>query len=282
MIHILISFFNRKQLTLECLESFSKQNYKNYSITVVDDGSTDGSSAAIKNSYPNVGIIRTKGDLWWAKSMNVGLKAILPKTKVGDFVLIINQDTEVKPDYLEKLVEASQTNNRAVVGSLVKNFYDENLIQDAGTKALWSTYSFPKDVFNSSQKTNANIDMLTTRGILIPVEVFKKIGLFTRLLPHHAADLNFSMKARRAGFILVMSNEGIVYSKEHSGEKVWSFWTRYFSRRSSSNLGANITFALLNAPTVYLKIKCVVLILGRFIKTLANNLFQNKMKISKK
>ena len=69
MIHVLIPFFNRKQLTLECLESFSKQTYSDYSITLVDDGSTNGSSEAIQSRFPNVEIIKTKGGLWWAESL---------------------------------------------------------------------------------------------------------------------------------------------------------------------------------------------------------------------
>jgi GT2 family glycosyltransferase len=273
MIHILIPFFNRKQLTMECLESFSKQIYSDYSITVVDDGSTDGSSEAIRSRFPNVEVIETKGGLWWAKSLNVGLERILPRTKDGDFVLIINQDTEVKPDYLEKILEASTRNHRALVGSVLRNFYDQKLFEKP-TRVDWSTYSFLKSGYSPEESgPYENADFLTTRGVIMPVEVFKKIGLYTRLLPHHVADLNFSMKAKRAGFNLILSHEAIVYDKETKG-KDWPFWTKVLSRRSASNLGTSIMLPLLNAPGL-LKLKCVVIIGGRFIKELSAHLFRN-------
>jgi GT2 family glycosyltransferase len=223
MIHILIPFFNRKQLTLECLSTLYKQTFKDFTITVVDDGSTDNSSKEIKSLYPQIEIIRGSGNWWWAKSLNEGLKNILPRVKEKDFILIINNDTEVDQNYLEKLIEASESNNRALVGSLVKNFYNQNLIQDPGRKIDWTKFNFPQLSFNSFLKVNSEVDELTTRGILIPVEVFRKVKKFTFLLPHHAADLNFSIKAKRAGFNLVMSYEAVVYSKEHTGEKAWSF-----------------------------------------------------------
>ncbi len=256
MIHVLIPFFNRKQLTLECLESFSKQTYSDYSITLVDDGSTNGSSEAIQSRFPNVEIIKTKGGLWWAESLNVGLKTILPRAGLNGFVLIINQDTAVKEDYLKKMLKASEESGRALVGSTLKSPSGETIKKS--TSVDWDRFTFS----NSSGK----IDLLPTRGILIPVEVFQKIGLFTPLLPHHGADINFSMKAKRAGFNLVLSSEAVVYNKEDAGDKSWSFWYRQFGRRSSSNVGMNIMLALLNAPTLYLKLKCVLIIIWRFFR----------------
>lgn len=274
MIYILIPIYNRKELTLACLASFAKQTYTNYELIIVDDGSTDGSQEAIKKIHPEATIIQGDGDWWWAKSVNEGVHFILGKVRTGDYVLIINNDVEFDPDYLEKLISASVAENRALVGSLVKNFYDKNIIQDAGVRAQWHSFFFPKSDFDPSQKINRNIDALATRGILVPVEVFQKIGLFSRMLPHHAADYDFSMRAKRRGFTLVMSYEAIVYSKDRPGDKQFPFWQNYFSRRSSSNIPMQISFALIDAPTLTLKFRCVALILGRFARALFVYLFR--------
>lgn len=274
MIYILIPTHNRKELTLACLASCAKQTHMDYKLVIVDDGSTDGSAEAIKESYPSATIIKGNGTWWWTKSMNTGMRVILKKAKQGDFVLLINNDVEVGPAYLEKLVQTSTEHGRALVGSVVKNFYDHSIIQDAGVRAEWKTFHFPKYGFDPSEKINTRVDALSTRGILVPIETFWKVGLFTRMLPHYTADYDFSMRAKRHGFTLMMSYEATVYSKDRPGDKQFPFWQNYFSRRSSSNIPMQISFALIDAPTLILKIWCVALILGRFARALVVYLFK--------
>lgn len=274
MIFILIPIHNRKELTLACLASFTGQTYTDYELVIVDDGSTDGSAETIQKSYPSAIIIKGDGNWWWAKSVNEGVRYVLGKAQHNDYVLLINNDVEFEADYLEKLVAASVAHNRALVGSLVINFYDKNIIQDAGVRAQWNSFFFPKSDFDPSQKINRNIDALASRGVLVPVEVFQKIGLFSRILPHHAADYDFSMRAKRRGFTLVMSYEAVVYSKDRPGDKQFPFWKNYFSRRSSSNIPMQISFALLDAPTLKLKVWCVILIIARFIRAFFVYLFK--------
>ena len=261
-------------MTLACLASFAKQTYTDYEIIIVDDGSTDGSQEEIKKIYPETTIIQGNGNWWWAKSVNEGVRSVLRKTHTGDYILIINNDVEFEPDYLEKLVKSSVAENRALVGSLVKNFYDKNHIQDAGVRAQWNSFFFPKSDFDPSQKINRNIDALASRGVLVPIEVFQKIGLFSTILPHHAADYDFSMRAKRRGFTLVMSYDAVVYSKDRPGDKQFPFWQKYFSRRSSSNIPMQISFALLDAPTLKLKVWCVMLIIARFVRAFFVYLFK--------
>ena len=78
-IYALMTIYNRKKLTLDCLRCVSNQNYTNFEIVVVDDGSIDGSVEAIKENFPKVTVIKTTGNLWWTASMNKGVKYILSK-----------------------------------------------------------------------------------------------------------------------------------------------------------------------------------------------------------
>ncbi len=266
MIFILIPILNRKELTLACLASFAKQTYKEHAVVVIDDGSTDGSGEAIRQAHPSTIIIRGDGSWWWTKSINEGLRYALPKTKRGDFILFMNNDVELGSDYLEKLVGASVSHERALVGSLVKNLYTMR-IQDAGVRADWNRFAFVKMGFDEKKRLNENVDALAGRGMLVPVEVFEKTGLLSaKALPHYAADYDFSMRAKRHGFTIIMSYEAIVLSKDKAGDKQRSFWKTHFSRRSSSNIPMKIMLALLDAPTFYLKCKGVALTLGRFAR----------------
>lgn len=275
MIYVILPIHNRINLTLKCLSCFKNQSFKDFQILIIDDGSSDNSKNIIKNLYPNINIISGNGKWWWTKSLNEGLNLVLPKTDPNDYILIINNDTFFGESYLEKLVATSAEYNRAIVGSLVyKNFNKD--IQDAGVKADWHNFTFSKNIINPEKKTNDQVDMLSTRGVLIPVEVFKKIEKFNPLLPHHATDYDFSIKAKKHGFKLIMSYEACIYNQENDTEKQFSFFEKYFNRRSSSNIVTHLTFALINAPTIYLKLKCEVIIVFRFIKTLLKHCLKKK------
>lgn len=273
MIYILIPIHNRKGLTLACLASLKKQEYHDYRIIVIDDGSTDGSEESIKKTYPEITIIRGDGDWWWTKSINNGVCFALSHSKPGDFILTLNDDTEVEQNYLQALIDTSTSYQRAIVGSLVKNYYDPNVIQDAGVQTNWSKFLFSKRHSIGNETVNESVGALSGRGMLIPVEIFSNIGLFSRMLPHYSADYEFSARAKHHGAKIVMSYRAIVYSKDrldpNGKEQEQPFWKKYFSRRSSSNIPMQIALASIGAPRIYLKIKCIGIILARFIRDLS-------------
>lgn len=274
MIYILIPVHNRKELTLACLASLAKQSHKDYELVIIDDGSTDGSGEAIKKSYPEATIIRGDGNWWWTRSMNEGMRYILGKSHPEDFVLTLNDDVEVDSAYLQTLLAVSISNDRALVGSIVKNFYDHSWIQDAGVQINWKKFMLPKLNSMDGKQVNKNIDTLACRGLMIPIEVFHAVGLFSKILPHYGADYDFSMRAKRHGFTLMMSYEAVVYSKDRRGDKERPFWQKYFSRRSSLNIPMQIALAVRNAPSVSLKFKCVAIILARFLRAFFDYLFK--------
>lgn len=268
MIYVLIPIHNRKALTLACLESLSKQTYKLFETVAIDAGSTDGSREAIGENYPHTTIIKGDDDWWWTRCMNEAAELVLNQATVEDAILLMNDDTEFMPDYLENLMRVSQDNHGAIIGSLLKNFYDQNMIQDAGVVTDWKTFTFPKSSYDSLKVINDRIDTLSGRGTLVPIPVFRKIGLFRKILSHYAADYDFFIRAKKAGFKLLMSHKAVVFSKDKPGDKQRGFWKTYFSKRSSGNLWTRTVFALLDAPTLTLKCRCMGLIYWRFLKDL--------------
>lgn len=78
-VFVVIPVHNRLSFTRACLESLREQSFRDFTIVVVDDGSTDGTYATLAEEYPEVTLLWGDGDLWWTGAMNRALGWVLPK-----------------------------------------------------------------------------------------------------------------------------------------------------------------------------------------------------------
>lgn len=214
MVYALIPAHNNKDEVLELLGCLSRQTYGDLRIVLVDDGSTDGTDQAVRVRFPHVTILQGDGHLWWTGANVLGVNHILRHAKRGDYVLLLNNDLIVDDEYVSLLVRCSEKANRAVVGSTTVDFNDPKNLA-AGIRLdrkLNATVNRDKTAIESVESEDS--DMLPGRGTLVPIEVFQKVGNFNqRRLPHYGADYEFMVRARRAGFRLVVSHSAKVYAK---------------------------------------------------------------------
>lgn len=262
MIYILTAIKNRKIATLDFLTSLKKQTYRDFKTVIVDDGSTDGSSEAIRKNYPSVKIIAGDGNLWWTKSVNLGLSYILDHSKNGDFILIANDDTVFDEKYIATLLEQSIANGRAVIGSICKNFNNKNEIDRGGILFNEDTTTLSQ-IFPRPGDKLIEVDTLTTRGVLVPVEVVKEVGFFDeKNFPHYVSDYDYFLRVKKAGFKLYLSNLAVVYNKTNltgfrPADKKLSLgeiYTNLFSRRSAGNLSNEVRFRWKHSPSLLRKL----------------------------
>ena len=228
-IYIVIAVFNRLKFTKDCLESLQKQSYRNFQVIVVDDGSTDGTYQYLKENYPEIMILQGDGNLWWTGATNLGVKKALElSSSPDDYILTLNNDLIVADDYLAQLIHVSIQQKPCIVGSVSVNINNESKVVFAGLKwnKITAKYSKPKEFtncYNELQSHNLFIqsDLLPGRGTLIPIDLFKQIGLFDeKNFPHYAADDDFSLRGRKSGLKLLVATNAVVKSHvEESGLK---------------------------------------------------------------
>jgi len=247
MIHVLIPCHNNKPHVLEVLGCLEQQSYKDFTVVVVDDGSTDGTEASVKSAFPNIAILKGDGNLWWTGGNELGLQHIALTARSNDFVLLLNNDLVVRADYIEKLVRASLANDRALVGSTLVDINDPRWIEGAiqVDSRLRLTVNRNKEVIEAAEWDN-NADVLSGRGTLVPIEVFRRVGGFNKeKLPHYGADYEFTTRAKRAGYRLVVCHAAKVYAKlditglqvpEGRILSVRECWSLLFSPKSKTNI----------------------------------------------
>ena len=104
---IVIINYNGAADTIECLQSLEKINYKNVEIVVIDNGSTDNSVDVLKKHKNNFRLLTSETNLGFAGGNNIGIKYALRNG--ADFVLLLNNDTLVNPDFVDHLLATART-----------------------------------------------------------------------------------------------------------------------------------------------------------------------------
>jgi GT2 family glycosyltransferase len=214
MVYVLIPAHNNLKELIELLPRIRQQSYERIKTILVDDGSTDGTATAVAQAFPEVVVLPGDGRMWWTGANVHGVTHILQEAKEGDFILLLNNDLTIEPDYVWRLVDASLAYGRCLVGSTNVDA-DNHRSMHAGVRLddrLRMTVNSDEAAIQAGE-IDDHVDVLPGRGTLIPVEVFHTIGTFNvRKLPHYGADYEFSIRARRAGFRLIVSHRARVYS----------------------------------------------------------------------
>lgn len=164
--------YNRKELLKECIEALLNQDYKNCSILIVDNASTDGTFEHIENYIDNEKIIykNTGANLGGAGGFNFGMKEAY---KIGcEFIWVMDDDCIVHEDSLSKLIEASKdlNGNYGFLSSKVL-WKDNSICKMNIPKKTFSTWQ--KDFQSKIQK----IAMASFVSLFLKTSVVKDIGL---------------------------------------------------------------------------------------------------------
>ena len=263
-VYILTAVHNEINDTKKLFQCIYNQTYKNLEVYLIDDGSTDGTANFISEKYPQVKMFKGDGNLWWTASLNLGLKSILKKANVNDYIWIVNNDCYFSEDILENLYNFSSKHSKSIIGSLILDS-ETKRVWDSGVKIDWKNFKF----------TSGGTDALSTKGTLYPVQVFKEIGLFdAKHFPHYFSDYEFSIRAKRNGYKLLICPSSSIFNKTKRtgvGDKISSKWSLMeimeilFSKRSKVNLRVNFNMIRFVCPKKY-RIKNYFYLIKKIIK----------------
>lgn len=194
-IAVLLTVHNRREKTLRCLEFLKNTIIKDvrYSVFLVDDGSTDGTTEAIKRKYPSVNVVKGNGRLFWNRGMRLAWKSSL-KAKC-DFFLWLNDDTILMNDAFERLLRCSaQCENKSIiVGSTFSS--KENLTHSYGGRTKKRDHLLIKP----NDKEVVECDVFNGNIVLIPYGVFEKVGLNDEFYRHSFGDYDYGIMAKKRG-----------------------------------------------------------------------------------
>ena len=222
-IAIIIINWNTYQLTFNCLKSLKACTYKNKTIFLVDNGSKDGSGDKIAFEFPDINFIKNEINEGFTGANNKALKVILKQN--FDYVLLLNNDTEVKPNFLS-LLEARMDSdqNLAATQPLILDFPNKNTIWNGGG-SFNSFFGLSKTRYNGliykpQLKIETFTEWISGCCILVKIEVIKEVGLLDNRFFAYFEDVDWSIRMTKLGYKLGVVPKSIIYHQSSGSTKM--------------------------------------------------------------
>lgn len=250
---IIILNWNQAEITIQTVSSFLKISSQKFSfhIYLVDNASTDNSYKIFSKKYKNnnkITLLKTKSNLGYAGGNNYGIKKAL--LKKYDYYLIANNDILVAPDFLEKLINAGQKNPKSILFPKIyfapgfeyhQDRYQKNelgkVIWALGGKIDWNNVyasNIAIDEVDKGQFDNLDlkIDFISGCCLLVPRGVFKKVGIFNEKYFLYLEDVDFSQRAKKAGYKLQLVSDSVIWHLNSASSSPDSHLQNYFITRN--------------------------------------------------
>jgi GT2 family glycosyltransferase len=218
---IILLNWNGYQHSLDCLKSLAELTYTNYQVILVDNHSEDDSGARLKEAFPSIELIQNEENVGFTGGNNVGIAFAM--NQGCDYVLLLNNDTKVKPDFLDKLLEtAAAKPNAGIVQPLILLMEDPRLIWSAGgsINALGSAKTNGDRLpLSSLTRDNEELDWATGCCMLLPRDVIDKVGSMAPAFFAYFEDVDWSLRIRKAGFRLYLAPQSIIFHEGNASSK---------------------------------------------------------------
>ena len=249
-VSVVIPNFNGIAFLDSVLASLEGQTLSNFEVILVDNGSTDGSCSFVTANYPWVHLIELSENFGFCGAVNAGIRAAK-----APYVLLLNNDTEVKEDFVEEMLAAIRRHKNAFsCGARMVQYHDRDRLDDVGNYYCALGWSFArgrgKDIH--AYETEDKIFSACAGAAIYRKKIIEKIGYFDEEHFAYLEDTDIGYRARIYGYENWYAPKAIVYhvGSGTSGSRYNQFKTRYSSRNNIYLIYKNMPLLqiILNLP----------------------------------
>jgi len=224
-VSIIVLNYNAGKLLINCVESILKTNYPKFEIIVVDNVSNDHSHKECKKTFPQIRLIENMKNLGYCEGNNVGIRAAK-----GDFLVILNPDTIVSPEWLHALVDAYEKNGEGIYQPKILSLYESGVLQSTGNMLHLFGFGFSRDkgiLDNSDYNEIQQVGYASGTCLFMSLHTMTKIGLFDPFIFLYHDDLDLGWRAAQLNIKSYFVPSSVIYHAESYSLK-WSskkfFW----------------------------------------------------------
>ncbi len=217
MISVVIPNYNGLEHLKTCYESLKKQTYTQYHLLLVDNGSKDDSVNYTREIFPDAAIIELGYNSGFAKAVNEGIKHSIQKFN-SEYILLLNNDIELSPDFLEKGLKAFELDmDASIVAVKMLNYYNRDVIDDCGDfiKGNGGSPSARGHGEKDTGQYNKEeyIFGACAGAAFYNTNIFKEVGFFDESFFAYYEDIDFSFRAQIQGYKCFYEPAAICYHK---------------------------------------------------------------------
>lgn len=267
-IGVIIVTYNAMKWIRACLDSLKNQTYSDYTVYVIDNNSADETSKVVTKDYPWVSFIENDENKGFAGGNNVVIKKALEEG--CQYVVLLNQDTIVEENFIEAGVEMLQPKNVGFVSP--KLLYKENReTWWVGSKVYRGMELLKRPLFQVAEHVSKKVkdegqfegvyetDYIPGTSLFTKREVLEKIGLLDEDFFMYSEDLDWSLRAKAAGYILLYFSSTTVlhdtpYGKVAGRPHISRLWFKYSNYFKGVHLIVKKHFSLSEKIIWYIKL----------------------------
>ena len=214
---ILLVNWNGCEDTLACLHALQKVQQPAFDVLVVDNASTDDSVARIRATFPQVRVIENESNQGFTGGNNLGLA--YAQQHDYRYTLLLNNDTEVSPDFLAPLVDALENNPQAAaVGPLIYYHVQPTIIWSAGGVVDW--HKGETSMVGLNEQDNGqydglprSVDFVTGCALMVRMSVVAQVGMLDTRFFAYYEEVEWCTRMRRAGYQILFVPQSKIWHK---------------------------------------------------------------------
>lgn len=233
LVSIVTINYNQLALTCELLDSLRKVTYPSIEIIVVDNASVEDPTSVITERYPEVKLLVSRENLGFAGGNNLGIKA-----SSGEYLLFLNNDTEVDPEFLQPLVKLFESNPDAgAASSKILYFNSGETIQYAGSTRI-DPFTGRSKRIGYLEKDNGQYsgiketDLAHGAAMMVPRRVIDKVGMMPEFFFLYYEEVDWCESIKKGGYKIYVVPDSKVYHKESMSIGKGSTLKTYYMTRN--------------------------------------------------
>jgi len=220
---IIILNYNGTKFLQDCIDSIIRETNSPYEIIVVDNNSPDNSGELFSKKFPEIKFILNENNVGVPEGLNIGIK-----NSSGDFVVLLNNDLIVMPNWLTNFFKAYEKTGNALYQPKSLKFRDPSVLDGTGCMINLFGFGFARNKGVKDEgkySKQEEISYASGTCMFAPKKIFDEIGYFDPTFFAYHEELDLGWRARIFGYRSYYVPQAIIH---HHGSAHWKWSPQVF------------------------------------------------------